>query len=206
VIDAGTVAGFPLILEGKVRQVRQVDADRLLIVATDRISAYDWIMPTPIPDKGRILTALSEFWFGRTADIVPNHLIEIVGDRAMLVRRLTMLPVECVARGYLVGSGWKDYVETGAVCGHRLPPGLRQADPLPEPIFTGRGREDHAGALPPGGRAVRARRADPGRHQVRAGHRPRRSAGARRRGGHAGFVAALAGRALGTGAEPALVR
>ena len=135
-IDAGAVAGYPLILEGKVRQVREVDADHLLIVATDRISAYDWIMPTPIPDKGRILTALSEFWFARTTDIVPNHLIEIVGDRAMLVRRLSMLPVECVARGYLVGSGWVNYQETGAVCGHELPPGLRQADPLPEPIFT----------------------------------------------------------------------
>jgi phosphoribosylaminoimidazole-succinocarboxamide synthase len=130
------VADYPIILEGKVRQVREVDADRLLIVATDRISAYDWIMPTPIPDKGRILTALSQFWFARTADIVPNHLIELVGDRAMLVRRLRMLPVECVARGYLVGSGWADYQETGAVCGHRLPPGLRQADRLPEPIFT----------------------------------------------------------------------
>jgi len=136
VIDASAVADYPLILEGKVRQVREVDAERLLIVATDRISAYDWIMPTPIPDKGRILTALSEFWFARTTDIVPNHLIEIVGDRAMLVRRLSMLPVECVARGYLVGSGWVDYQESGAVCGHRLPPGLRQADPLPEPIFT----------------------------------------------------------------------
>ena len=132
----GAVTDYPIILEGKVRQVREVDAERLLIVATDRISAYDWIMPTPIPDKGRILTALSAFWFARTADIVPNHLIELVGDRAMLVRRLQMLPVECVARGYLVGSGWVDYQQTGAVCGHALPAGLRQADPLPHPIFT----------------------------------------------------------------------
>ena len=157
-----------------MRQVREVDADRLLIVATDRISAYDWIMPTPIPDKGRILTALSAFWFGRTTDIVPNHLIELVGDRAMLVQRLRMLPIECVARGYLVGSGWKDYQETGAVCGHRLPAGLRQADRLPRADLhagdqghrgprhehqprrgrgdggrrrAGRGRADHAGAL-----------------------------------------------------------
>ena len=127
---------YPLLLEGKVREVREVDAERLLLVATDRISAYDWIMPTPIPDKGRVLTALSAYWFGRTADVVPNHLIELVGDRAMLVRRLRMLPVECVARGYLAGSGWRDYVETGTVCGHRLPGGLRQADRLPEPIFT----------------------------------------------------------------------
>jgi phosphoribosylaminoimidazole-succinocarboxamide synthase len=132
----GAIADYPIILEGKVRQVREVDADRLLIVATDRISAYDWIMPTPIPDKGRILTALSAFWFARTAHIVPNHLIEVVGERAMLVKRLRMLPVECVARGYLVGSGWKDYQETGAVCGHPLPSGLMQADRLPEPIFT----------------------------------------------------------------------
>jgi phosphoribosylaminoimidazole-succinocarboxamide synthase len=129
-------ADYPLVLEGKVREVRRVDAERLLIVATDRISAYDWIMPTPIPDKGRVLTALSALWFATTADIVPNHLIELWSERAMLVRRLEMLPVECVARGYLAGSGWRDYVETGEVCGHPLPPGLRQADPLPEPIFT----------------------------------------------------------------------
>ena len=129
-------ADYPLVLEGKVREVRQVDAERLLIVATDRISAYDWIMPTPIPDKGRVLTALSALWFANTADIVPNHLIELWSERAMLVHRLQMLPVECVARGYLAGSGWRDYVETGEVCGHPLPPGLRQADPLPEPIFT----------------------------------------------------------------------
>ncbi len=135
-IDAGAVSGYPLLLEGKVRQVREVDDERLLIVATDRISAYDWIMPTPIPGKGAVLTSLSEFWFGHTADIVPNHLIEVVGDRAMLVRRLRMLPVECVARGYLAGSGWADYRETGAVCGHPLPAGLRQGDRLPAPIFT----------------------------------------------------------------------
>ena len=135
-IDAGAVSDYPLLLEGKVRQVREVDDERLLIVATDRISAYDWIMPTPIPGKGAVLTALSAFWFARTGDIVPNHLIELVGDRAMLVTRLRMLPVECVARGYLAGSGWADYQATGAVCGHPLPPGLRQADRLPEPIFT----------------------------------------------------------------------
>jgi len=136
VIDAGAVSDYPLLLEGKVRQVREVDDERLLIVATDRISAYDWIMPTPIPGKGAVLTALSAFWFARTGDIVPNHLIELVGDRAMLVTRLRMLPVECVARGYLAGSGWADYQATGAVCGHPFPPGLRQADRLPEPIFT----------------------------------------------------------------------
>jgi phosphoribosylaminoimidazole-succinocarboxamide synthase len=127
---------YPLLFEGKVREVREVDEERLLIVASDRISAYDWIMPTPIPGKGAILTALSALWFRRTGDIVPNHLIERFGDRGMLVRRLRMLPVECVARGYLAGSGWRDYLRTGEVCGHRLPEGLREADRLPEPIFT----------------------------------------------------------------------
>ncbi|WP_343233032.1 phosphoribosylaminoimidazolesuccinocarboxamide synthase [Miltoncostaea marina] len=135
-MDAAAVSRYPLVLEGKVRQVRAVDDERLLIVATDRISAYDWVMPTPIPDKGAILTRLSAFWFRHTEDVVPNHMIELCGDRAMLVRRLRMLPVECVARGHLAGSGWRDYQRTGAVCGHELPPGLRQADPLPEPIFT----------------------------------------------------------------------
>jgi phosphoribosylaminoimidazole-succinocarboxamide synthase len=127
---------YPLLFEGKVREVREAGEGRLLIVASDRISAYDWIMPTPIPGKGVILTALSELWFRRTRDIVPNHLIERVGERAMLVRRLRMLPIECVARGYLAGSGWRDYVRTGRVCGHRLPEGLREAERLPEPIFT----------------------------------------------------------------------
>jgi phosphoribosylaminoimidazole-succinocarboxamide synthase len=135
-MDPGALARYPLLLEGKVRQVREVDDERLVIVASDRISAYDWIMPTPIPGKGAVLTALSAFWFARTEDLVPNHLLELVGEAGMLVRRLRMLPIECVARGYLAGSGWRDYLDTGTVCGHRLPPGLRQADPLPEPIFT----------------------------------------------------------------------
>jgi phosphoribosylaminoimidazole-succinocarboxamide synthase len=138
-----------LVLRGKVREVHDAGEGRLAIVASDRISAYDVILPTPIPDKGRVLTGLSLHWFARTADIVPNHVLSArVGDlpeelrgpdaagRSMLVERLDMLPVECVARGYLAGSGWRDYRDTGAVCGHRLPPGLRQADPLPAPIFT----------------------------------------------------------------------
>jgi phosphoribosylaminoimidazole-succinocarboxamide synthase len=124
--------------------------DTMLMVASDRISAFDVIMPTPIPDKGRVLTALSAFWFEHTAQITPNHLISVEHDsfpdqarldpelagRTMYVRRLTMMPIECVVRGYLAGSGWKDYQATGAVCGHRLPPGLREADRLPQPIFT----------------------------------------------------------------------
>ena len=129
-------SAYPLLFEGKVREVREVDDERLLIVASDRISAYDWIMPTPIPGKGAILTALSALWFRRTRDIVPNHLIEVVGEGGMLVRRLRMLPVECVARGYILGSSWRDYVRNGEVCGHRLPEGLREADRLPRPIFT----------------------------------------------------------------------
>jgi phosphoribosylaminoimidazole-succinocarboxamide synthase len=139
----------PLLLRGKVREVYDLGADRLLMVATDAISAYDVVMPTPIPDKGRVLTGLSVHWFGATGDLVPNHLVsarladlpaearepELAG-RALLVERLEMLPVECVVRGYLAGSGWRDYRESGAVCGHPLPPGLRQAERLPEPIFT----------------------------------------------------------------------
>jgi phosphoribosylaminoimidazole-succinocarboxamide synthase len=138
-----------VVLRGKVREVHAAGDDRLVMVASDRISAYDVVLPTPIPDKGRVLTGLSLHWFARTADIVPNHLVSArLADlpaglrdpanagRAMLVERLEMLPVECVARGYLAGSGWRDYLETGAVCGHRPPAGLRQADPLPEPIFT----------------------------------------------------------------------
>jgi phosphoribosylaminoimidazole-succinocarboxamide synthase len=133
-----------LVLQGKVREVYDAGDDRLLIVTSDRISAYDVVMPTPIPGKGQVLTACSVHWFAATEDIVPNHLIstrrEDVGaeraGRAMLVRRLEMLPVECVVRGWLAGSGWRDYRDTGRVCGHALPPGLRQADPLPAPIFT----------------------------------------------------------------------
>ena len=131
---------------GKVRDVHLLGEDRLLMVTSDRISAYDVVMPTLIPDKGAVLTALSVYWLERTADIVPNHLVDgrpgphvrlpDEAGRAMLVRRLEMLPVECVVRGYLAGSGWRDYVATGATSGHRLPEGLRQADRLPEPIFT----------------------------------------------------------------------
>lgn len=138
-----------LLVQGKVREVHDLGDDRLLMVTSDRISAYDVVMPTPIPDKGRVLTGLSAHWFAATTDIVPNHLIsthlrdvpdevrapELAG-RTMVVRRLEMLPIECVVRGYLAGSGWRDYLTTGSVCGHTLPTGLRQAERLPAPIFT----------------------------------------------------------------------
>ena len=134
---------------GKVREMYGF-GDRLLMVASDRISAFDVVLPTPIPDKGRVLTGLSKFWFGRTEEIVPNHLITTdlgaypaeaqgapdLAGRSMLVNRLTMMPIECVVRGYLVGSGWKDYQRTGTVCGHSLPEGMVEAQKLPKPIFT----------------------------------------------------------------------
>ena len=126
---------------GKVREVYEADDD-LLMVASDRISIYDVILPDPIPDKGRVLTGMSAFWFDRTNEIVPNHLISIedvpeeVRGRAMLVRKLEMYPVECVVRGYLSGSGWREYRETGSVCGVGLPAGLQESDRLPRPIFT----------------------------------------------------------------------
>lgn len=122
---------------GKVREIYALDDERLLLVATDRISTFDVVHPTPIPDKGRVLTGLSAFWLARTRDIVPNHFLELRADgRTMVCRRLDMLPVECVVRGYLAGSGWKDYRATGAVSGHLLPEGLRESERLPEPIVT----------------------------------------------------------------------
>ncbi len=135
---------------GKVRDVYDAGADRLLLVATDRISAFDVVLADPIPDKGRVLTGLSLFWFERTADLVPNQVLSAepgsfpspfvsepaLAGRSMLVRRAKVIPIECVARGYLSGSGWRQYRQTGAVCGIPLPPGLVESDRLPEPIFT----------------------------------------------------------------------
>jgi phosphoribosylaminoimidazole-succinocarboxamide synthase len=136
------LADLPLLASGKVRELYDLD-DRLLMVASDRISTYDAVHPTPIPDKGKVLTGLSVFWFEKTDGIVANHLIsatEGVPDeargRALVVRKLKMLPVECVVRGYITGSGWKDYQATGAVSGIELPSGLRESEQLPEPIFT----------------------------------------------------------------------
>jgi phosphoribosylaminoimidazole-succinocarboxamide synthase len=142
--------GLSLVRRGKVRDVYAID-DKLLLVATDRISAFDYVLGSGIPDKGRVLTQLSAFWFARTGHIVPNHVIStdaqaypgaarrfapMLAGRSMLCRKTTPLPVECVARGYISGSGWKDYKATGEICGITLPPGLAESDRLPEPLFT----------------------------------------------------------------------
>jgi phosphoribosylaminoimidazole-succinocarboxamide synthase len=145
-----TIKSLPLLGRGKVRDIYAVGADKLLIVTTDRLSAFDVILPDPIPGKGAVLTAVANFWFGKLAHVVPNQLTGIdpetvvsgedekvqVRGRALVVRRLKPLPIEAVARGYLIGSGWKDYQATGAVCGIALPSGLQMAQQLPEPIFT----------------------------------------------------------------------
>lgn len=124
-----------LLARGKVREVYELDAEHVLLRASDRVSAYDVVLPTPIPDKGRILTGLTAWWLHQLADLVPHHLVSVEGAD-MVCRRLRMVPVECVARGYLAGSGWTEYAGSGAVCGVALPPGLREADRLPEPVFT----------------------------------------------------------------------
>lgn len=125
------------VASGKVREIFELDDERLLLVASDRISTFDVVLPTDIPDKGRILTGLSGFWFARTREIVPNHLLALRRDgRSTEAQKLDMLPIECVVRGFLTGSGWKDYRATGSVCGHMLPAGLAESEQLPEPIFT----------------------------------------------------------------------
>jgi phosphoribosylaminoimidazole-succinocarboxamide synthase len=137
---------------GKVRELYAFDDDKLLLVASDRISTFDVVLPTEIPDKGRVLTGLSGFWFELTKTVVPNHLLTIRGDgRSMECKRLAMLPIECVVRGYLSGSGWKSYQQTGEVCGIALAEGLRESDKLPEPIFTPttKATEGHDEALTP---------------------------------------------------------
>ena len=141
---------LPLIARGKVRDIYGVDDDHLLIVTTDRLSAYDVVLPDPVPGKGEVLTTLSNFWFEKMADLVPNHLTgtdigtvvpdsalaDALRSRSIVVRRLKPLPIEAVARGYLIGSGWRDYLDTGSVCGIELPAGLEQASRLPETLFT----------------------------------------------------------------------
>jgi phosphoribosylaminoimidazole-succinocarboxamide synthase len=125
------------VASGKVREIYALDDGTIALTASDRISTFDVVLPTPIADKGRVLTGLSAFWFARTSDIVPNHLLGLRDDgRTMICRRLEMLPIECVVRGYLAGSGWKDYRDTQAVCGHALPAGLEESARLPEAIFT----------------------------------------------------------------------
>ena len=146
-----SISDLQLIKRGKVRDVYGVDNEHLLVVATDRISAFDCVLPTPIPRKGEVLTQLSRFWFDRLKQLTPNHLVttsieempeqirrhaETLRGRSTLARRTEVFPVECVVRGYLVGSGWKDYRRTGEVCGHKLPANLRESDQLAEPIFT----------------------------------------------------------------------
>jgi phosphoribosylaminoimidazole-succinocarboxamide synthase len=148
VISQTEFPGLKLLGRGKVRDIYDL-GDQLLIVATDRLSAFDVVLPTPIPDKGRVLTQISLFWFDKLKDVVPHHVLEAkiftgelapyaekLAGRAMLVRRTDPFPIECVVRGYIVGSGWKDYQKTGAICGIPLPAGLRESDKLPEPIFT----------------------------------------------------------------------
>jgi phosphoribosylaminoimidazole-succinocarboxamide synthase len=143
------IKSLPFLHRGKVRDLYAVGDDKLLVVQSDRLSAFDVILPTPIPGKGRVLTELSLFWFNRLGHIVPNHLTDIapesvvaeseraqVAGRAMVVRKLKPLLIEAVVRGYIIGSGWKDYQDSGAICGIKLPPGLKQAEKLPQPIFT----------------------------------------------------------------------
>ena len=149
------LAADRFVRSGKVRDLYALDADRLLLVASDRLSAFDVVLPTAIPDKGRVLTGLSRFWFAETASIIPNHLLgtdpgeastigpaEALRGRSMVCRRADVVPVEAVVRGYLAGSGWKEYRETGAVCGVALPQGLRESDRLREPIFTPATKEE----------------------------------------------------------------
>jgi phosphoribosylaminoimidazole-succinocarboxamide synthase len=154
-----SLSDLKLLRRGKVRDVYNVDENSLLVVATDRISAFDCVLPTPIHRKGEVLTALSEFWFQQLADVVPNHFItsdldqmpdairrhsDELRGRSMLVKRAEVFPVECVVRGYLVGSGWKDYLRTGEVCGHKLPAGLQESAELADPLFTPSTKAEHS--------------------------------------------------------------
>ena len=144
-----SLKSLPFLHRGKVRDIYAVGDDKLLVIQSDRLSAFDVILPTPVPGKGRVLTALSFFWFDKLGHVIPNHLTGVepesvvapgerdqVAGRAMVVRRLKPLPIEAIARGYIIGSGWKDYQRTGAICGIALPAGLREAEKLPAPIFT----------------------------------------------------------------------
>lgn len=148
-VHQSQIDNLPLIARGKVRDIYQIDEQHLLFVTTDRISAFDVIMPDPIPGKGALLTQISNFWFDKSADLIPNHLTdlnladyvsaydyELLKDRSVIVKKLRQLPVEAIVRGYIIGSGWKDYQASGAICGIELPAGLQQAEQLPQPIYT----------------------------------------------------------------------
>jgi phosphoribosylaminoimidazole-succinocarboxamide synthase len=242
------VAGLARLHQGKVRDIYAVDDGHMLIVTTDRLSAFDVVLPDPIPGKGRVLTQISNYWFALTRHIVPNHLSNyplsravpdsatrvLLADRSMIVRRLTALPVEAVVRGYLIGSGWKDYQRTGEVCGIALPAGLELADRLPTPIFTPstkaeRGQHDenvgfaHIEALIGAARAAQVRDAAVALYAFAAELALRRGiiiadtkfefgvddAGTLtfdRRGADTGFIALLAGRYLPPRDQPAVVR
>ena len=242
------VPSLQRIHQGKVRDIYAVDEQHMLIVTTDRLSAFDVVMPDPIPGKGRVLTQISNFWFERTRHIVPNHLADYplaravpdaaerapLEERSIIVRRLKALPIEAVVRGYLIGSGWKDYQQTGAVCGIALPAGLHQADRLPEPIFTpatkaelgahdeniayervvaliGRGLAEQVRATALALVCLRRRtragaRHHHRRHEVRIRRRRGRTPDADRRSSDAGLVALLAGRHLSTRLQPAQLR
>jgi phosphoribosylaminoimidazole-succinocarboxamide synthase len=158
-VDDGTI-GLPHLYSGKVRDLYDAGDDRILMVASDRVSVFDVVLPDPVPDKGRVLTAISAFWFDLVADLLPNHVISVDPDdfpaaarpaadgRAMLVRRTTPVPMECIARGYLFGSAWREYREGGTVQGVPLPAGMRQADALPTPVFTPTTKADTGHDLP----------------------------------------------------------
>ncbi len=148
-VHQSRIDNLPLIARGKVRDIYQIDEQHLLFVTTDRISAFDVIMPDPIPGKGTLLTQISNFWFEKSADLIPNHLTdlnladyvskkdyELLKGRSVIVKKLRQLPVEAIVRGYIIGSGWKDYQASGAICGIQLPAGLQQAEQLPQPIYT----------------------------------------------------------------------
>ncbi len=230
---------LPLVHKGKVRELYRLDDDRLLMVATDAISAFDYVLAPTIPDKGEILNRLSLWWFDQVADLVDNHVLSTdvpasVRGRAVVCERLEMIPVECVARGYLTGSGWLEYQQTGTVCGVSLPDGLVDGSKLPEPIFTpatkaplGEHDEnvsyevvvDTVGAelaarireltLAVYGRAERiatAARDHPGRHQVRVRPPIRRHRRAGRRGAHPGLVPVLGRGQLAAGRTAGLLR
>jgi hypothetical protein len=228
-----SIKSLPLLSRGKVRDIYAVNDEQLLIVTSDRLSAFDVILPNPIPDKGKVLTQVANFWFDKLAHIVPGQLTGVdpesvvapderdqVRGRAVVVKRLRPLPIEAVVRGYLIGSGWKDYQTTGAVCGIKLAEGLKMAQKLPQPIFTPATKADigehdenisfeasqaHCAKVLAEALYGTARHHHC-RHQVRVRHRQGRHAAPDRRSADAGFLALLAGRPVRGRQEPAVLR